>query len=145
MRFPRKSKSAKVQLLSGVSLFSSCNSRELSRLASLLDEIEVPRGKVLAREGEPGWEFFVVADGRARAAVRGRKVASFGPGGFFGEMSLLDQGPRTATVTAETDVTMLGLTAWVFKGLVEQNPPIATKLLKTMAERLRSHSEDPTH
>lgn len=145
MRFPRKSKSAKVQLLSGVSLFSSCNSRELSRLASLLDEIEVPQGKVLAREGEPGWEFFVVADGRAKAAVRGRKVASFGPGGFFGEMSLLDQGPRTATVTAETDMHLLVIDSRGFSSMIEETPSVARKILRALAERLRGSEKAATH
>ena len=88
-----------MELLRGVSLFSACSKAELSRIASLADQIEVPKGKVLTREGEPGSEFFVVVEGQASVMIgeRGR-VAPMGPGASLGEMSLLDQGPRTATV-----------------------------------------------
>jgi CRP/FNR family cyclic AMP-dependent transcriptional regulator len=145
VRFRRKSKSVKVELLSGVSLFSACNRGELSRLAALLEEIDVPKGKVLTREGEPGWEFFVVAEGRAKAAIRGRKVASVGPGGFFGEMSLLDQGPRTATVTAETDMQLLVLDSRGFSAMIEETPMVARKILRGLAERLRGSEKATSH
>ena len=114
MPLKRKSMNTKVKLLSGVSLFSVCNKRELSRIASLVDEIDVEPGKVLTREGDSGWEFFVVADGRAQATRSGRKVGSLGPGSFFGEMSLLDQGPRFATITAETGMHLLVLDSPAF-------------------------------
>jgi len=75
--------------------------------------------------------------------VGDRSGTRLGSGDFFGEISLLDGGPRTATVTAETEVTTLGLTPWVFKRLIDSNPSIASKMLKVMAQRLRASSQDP--
>jgi CRP/FNR family transcriptional regulator, cyclic AMP receptor protein len=145
LRFKRKTKDAKIRLLSGVSLFSACNRGELGRIASLVDQLEVSEGKVLAREGDPGWEFFVVCEGEAKATKRGRKVASFGRGSFFGEMSLLDDGPRSATVTAETDMQLLVLSSRSFSSLISENPSVSRKLLRGMAERLRGAETTPTH
>jgi CRP/FNR family transcriptional regulator, cyclic AMP receptor protein len=145
MRFSRKNKDAKVRLLSGVSLFSACSRGELGRIASLVDQLEVPKGKVLAREGDPGWEFFVVCEGRAEVTKRGRTVSSLGRGSFFGEMSLLDEGPRSATVTAETEMQLLVLTSRSFSALIAENPAVSRKLLRGMAERLRGAETDPTH
>jgi CRP/FNR family cyclic AMP-dependent transcriptional regulator len=143
--FTRKSKDAKIRLLSGVSLFSSCSRGELGRIASLLDQVEVPEGKILVREGDPGWEFFIVCEGQAKATKRGRRVASFGRGDFFGEMSLLDEGPRSATVTAETDMQLLVLNSRSFSTLIADNPSVSRKLLRGMAERLRGAETVPTH
>jgi CRP/FNR family transcriptional regulator, cyclic AMP receptor protein len=143
--FARKNKDAKIRLLSGVSLFSACTRGELGRIASLVDQVEVPEGKILAREGDPGWEFFVVCEGRAKATKRGRKIGSIGPGSFFGEMSLLDEGPRSATVTAETDMQLLVLTYRSFSALIGDNPSVSRKMLRGMAERLRGAETAPTH
>jgi CRP/FNR family transcriptional regulator, cyclic AMP receptor protein len=142
----RKSKDAKVELLRGVSLFSACSKRELSRIASLADEIDVPKGRVLMREGEPGREFFVVVDGRARITVgtRGR-LAAAGPGASFGEMSLLDQGPRSATVEAETDMNLLVLDSRSFSSLLDEVPSVARKVLTAMAGRLRAAETEAAH
>jgi CRP-like cAMP-binding protein len=145
LRFKRKNKDAKIRLLSRVSLFSACSRRELGMIASLVEQLEVPQGKVLAREGDPGWEFFVVCEGKAKATKRGRKVASFGRGSFFGEMSLLDDGPRSATVTAETDMQLLVLNSRSFSSLIAENPSVSRKLLRGMAERLRNAETAPTH
>jgi CRP-like cAMP-binding protein len=145
LSFRRKNKDAKIRLLSGVSLFSACSRGELGRIASLVDQLEVPEGKVLAREGDPGWEFFVVCEGKAKATKGGRKVASFGRGSFFGEMSLLDDGPRSATVTAETDMQLLVLSSRSFSSLISENPAVSRKLLRGMAERLRNAETAPTH
>jgi CRP/FNR family cyclic AMP-dependent transcriptional regulator len=143
--FARKNKDTKVRLLSGVPLFSACSRGELGRIASLVDQLEVPAGKVLAREGDPGWEFFVVCEGRATATKRGRKVGSLGRGSFFGEMSLLDEGPRSATVTAETDMQLLVLTSRSFSDLIADNPSVSRKLLRGLAERLRAAEAAPIH
>jgi CRP-like cAMP-binding protein len=143
--FARKNKDLKIRLLSGVALFSACSRTDLNRIASLVDQIEVPKGKVLAREGEPGWEFFIVTEGRATATKRSRKVASLGRGAFFGEMSLLDEGPRSATVTAETDMQLLVLNSRSFSALIADNPSVSRKLLRGMAERLRGSEGLPTH
>jgi CRP/FNR family cyclic AMP-dependent transcriptional regulator len=138
MPFGRTSKNAKIDLLRGVALFSTCSNRELARIASLADEVDVPAGKVLTREGEPGREFFVVVDGRARATLGSRtRVDPLGPGSSFGEMSLLDQGPRSATVEAETDMRLLVLDSRSFSALISEVPSVARKVLRVMAERLR--------
>jgi CRP/FNR family cyclic AMP-dependent transcriptional regulator len=142
----RTSKNKKIDLLRGVSLFSACSTRELSRIASLADEIDVPKGRVLTREGQPGSEFFVVVDGRARATIRDRtRIAPLGPGSSFGEMSLLDQGVRSATVTAETDMQLLVLDSRSFSALIRDVPSVARKILRAMAERLRVAEREAVH
>jgi len=142
----RKSKDAKVELLRDVSLFSACSKRELSRIASLADQIEVPKGRVLTREGESGSEFFVIVEGQARVIVgqRGR-VSPLGPGASFGEMSLLDRGPRTATVEAESDMQLLVLDARSFSSLLAEVPSVARKVLAAMAARLRVADKEAIH
>ncbi len=132
------------ELLSKVPIFSELSKKELQGIADAVKEVTHEQGAVLAREGDSGIGFFLIVDGTARAEVGGRARTRMGPGDFFGEISLLDGGPRTATVIAETSLTTLGLTQWVFKSLVENNPSIASKMLKVMASRLRSSSKDPT-
>jgi len=141
----RSSKSSKVELLKNVSLFSACSAKELGTIASLVDEVDVPAGATLTSEGKPGGEFFVVADGTAKGTLRGRKVATYGPGAFFGEMSLLDHGPRSATITAESAMHLLVLDPVSFNELLAQAPGVARKILRTMAERLRSVERAPSH
>ena len=133
-----------VDLLSRVPIFSGLSKKELQGLAQAVKEVNHREGAVLAREGESGLGFFLIVDGTARAEVGGRTRTRMGSGDFFGEISLLDGGPRTATVVAETPMTTLALTQWVFKSLIENNPSIASKMLKVMASRLRSSSKDPT-
>jgi CRP/FNR family transcriptional regulator, cyclic AMP receptor protein len=136
-RFRSKSKNAKLELLARVPLFSACTKGDLGRVASLVDEIDAPKGKVLTRQGEPGWECFVIAEGEAKASVRGRRSTVLGPGSFFGEMALLDGGPRSATVTAETDMHLLVLTSRGFSTLIEEVPVVAQRIMRGLAERLR--------
>src|SRR5205807_10096839 len=95
-------------------------------------------GNVIAREGDTGVGFFLITEGTADVSVGGKSRATLGPGAFFGEISLLDRGPRTATVTATSPIAMLALTAWTFRGLVEQHPTIALNMLRVVAERLRN-------
>jgi CRP/FNR family transcriptional regulator, cyclic AMP receptor protein len=125
------------QMLSGVPLFSGCSGRELSAVAAAAKEVRRKRGSLLAKKGDPGVGFFLITNGTANVVVNNRKRAELGKGDYFGEMSLLDGGPRSADVVAETDVDMLGLTAWVFRGILEQYPTIAQKMLVTLAGRLR--------
>ena len=141
----RSSKSSKIDLLKNVSLFTACTTKELGTIAGLVDEVQVPAGTTLTTEGKPGGEFFVVADGTAKGTLRGRKVAAFGPGSFFGEMSLLDHGPRSVTITAETHMHLLVLDPVSFNELLTQSPGVARKVLRTMAERLRNVERAPTH
>lgn len=142
----RRNRDAKLELLGRVPLFSACSKRELARIASLADQIDVPEGRVLTRQGDPGRECFVIADGYARATIRGSKSVRLGPGSFFGEMSLLDQGPRSATVTADTDMHLLVLGSRDFSALVTQVPSVARRIMKGLAERLRDAEQpQPRH
>jgi CRP/FNR family cyclic AMP-dependent transcriptional regulator len=145
MPFRRGSRNAKVELLRGVSLFSACSNRELTRIASLADEIEVPEGRVLIRQGEPGREFFVIVEGKAKVSGRGRKAKALGPGAGLGELSLLDQGPRSATVTATSDMYLLVLDSRSFSSLIAEVPSVAGKIFRVMAERLREAERAGVH
>jgi CRP-like cAMP-binding protein len=131
-----------VKMLADVPIFEGLSKKELSQIAGAAKEITHRQGSVLARQGQSGVGFFLILDGSAGVKVGDRSRGRLGPGDFFGEISLLDGGPRTATVTAETDVVTLGLTPWDFKRLVESNPAIAAKMLKVMAQRLRSSAKD---
>lgn len=136
----------KVDVLKNVWLFSACTNKELGRIASMVDEADVSGGAVLTKEGATGGhEFFAVASGKATARLRSKKLASYGPGDFFGEMSLLDQGPRSATITADTDMTLYVLDARSFGTLIERYPAVARKILRGLAQRLRKAEKAPTH
>jgi len=138
-------KNRKLDVLSAVLLFSGCNRKELARIASLATEVDVPAGKVLAREGSAGREFYVILDGKASVSIGGRDVATLGPGDFFGEMALLDQGPRVATVTADSSMEVAVLDPREFSTLIEEHPGVARKILKGLAQRLRESERAPTH
>jgi CRP/FNR family cyclic AMP-dependent transcriptional regulator len=127
-----------VEQLSNVPLFSSCSQKDLQAIARVVRDIEHPAGTVIAAEGDPGVGLFVIVEGTTDVTIGGRRKARLGPGDFFGEIALLDGGPRTATVTAATDVKLLGLTEWTFRGLMLEHPSIALKTLQAMAGRLRS-------
>ena len=132
------------QLLSGVPLFSGCSGRELGAVASAAKEVHRKQGSVLAKKGDPGVGFFLITKGTAGVIVNNRKRATLSTGDYFGEISLLDGGPRSADVVAESDIDMLGLTAWVFRGILEQHPTIAQKMLVTLAGRLRNAAKPGT-
>ncbi|MEX2556443.1 MAG: cyclic nucleotide-binding domain-containing protein [Actinomycetota bacterium] len=141
----RSKKQRKNEALSNVMLFSGCDGKEISKIASLATEIAVPEGKVLAREGEAGREFYVILDGKADVEIGGNQVATLGPGDFFGEMALLDQGPRVATVKAVTPMEVAVLDPREFVSLIEEHPAVARKVLKVMAGRLRGAEQSPVH
>jgi CRP/FNR family transcriptional regulator, cyclic AMP receptor protein len=126
-----------VRQLAKVPLFAGCSQRDLQTIARVVREIPHAAGTVIAREGEPGVGLFIIVEGTADVSIGGRKKATLGPGEFFGEIALLDGGPRTATVSAKTDMVLLGLTEWVFRGLMHEQPSIALKTLQQMAGRLR--------
>lgn len=134
-----------VELLGGVPLFQDLSKRELRAIGRAAKEIHHREGAVIAREGEPGLGFFLIVDGTAKVTVNGRTRRKLGPGEFFGEIALLDEGPRTASVEAETPLTLLGLTSWAFKRVVQDHPKVAMKMLRVMAQRLRSASREVTH
>jgi CRP/FNR family transcriptional regulator, cyclic AMP receptor protein len=133
-----RSKDAKLELLGKLPLLSGCSKRDLRHVAALADEVEVPEGKVLARQGESGSECFVIVDGKAKVAMRGRGSSSMGRGAFFGEISLLDGGPRSATVTAETDMRLLVLSSRGFSTMLRDTPQVGPRIMRSLAERLRA-------
>jgi CRP/FNR family cyclic AMP-dependent transcriptional regulator len=145
MPFRPNSRNAKVELLGGVSLFSACSRRELARIASLADEIAVPAGRVLIHQGKPGSEFFIIVSGKANVSARGKRARTLGPGSGFGEMSLLDQGPRSATVTAQSDMYLLVLDSRSFFSLIDEVPSVASKIFRVMAARLRAAEPGEVH
>jgi CRP/FNR family cyclic AMP-dependent transcriptional regulator len=132
-------------LLSSVPVLSACSKEELRSIASLSTEVEVPAGQQLTQQGKTGKEFFLVLEGEARCLVDDREVARFGPGDFFGELALLSQVPRTATVEAVTDMKLLVLNSREFATLLEDNPKVALKMLRRMADRLRELDAAITH
>ena len=127
--------------LAKVPMFAGCTKKELEAVARAVKEVEHPEGHVIAREGDRGVGFFLISDGTAKVSIGGKTRSRLGPGDFFGEIALLDRGPRTATVTATSPIKLLGLTAWVFRGLIEEHPSIGFKLLEVVASRLREASK----
>ena len=128
--------------LANVSIFSGCSKLELTLIARAAKEVSHKQGVVIAREGERGIGLFLILEGRCDVSVGGRSKAKLGPGDFFGEVALLDGGPRTATVTAITPVKLVGITGWVFRGLLMEHPSIALKTLESVAGRLRTVSKE---
>jgi CRP/FNR family cyclic AMP-dependent transcriptional regulator len=123
--------------LQNIALFSACSKRDLQLVARRAEDVRVPAGKILVSEGETGHEFFVILDGTARVTRRGKRVATIGPGGAFGELALLDKAPRNATVVAETPMELVVLGQREFAGIIDEVPGFARKLLAGMAARLR--------
>lgn len=129
--------------LAAVPIFSGCSKRELAIIARASKVVVHKDGTVIAREGERGIGLFLILEGRCLVTIGGKTKAKLGPGDFFGEVALLDGGPRTATVTAASAVKLVGITGWVFRGLLMEHPSIALKTLEAVAGRLRSVSKEP--
>ncbi len=134
----RLHKDAKTDLLKNVPLFAGCSKSELQKIASLADELDLGEGATLIREGERGREFIVIADGTERVTRKGKAVRDLGAGDFIGEIALVADVPRTATVTATSPVRLLVVTDRAFRGLLEQMPSIAKKVLQSLGERLHA-------
>jgi CRP/FNR family transcriptional regulator, cyclic AMP receptor protein len=129
---------APIELLEQVPLFQGLPHQDLERVARSFKERRFSAGDTIASEGAGGVGFFVIGEGTAGVDVHGEPRGQLGPGDYFGEVALIDdQARRTATVTAETDLTCYGLTSWEFRPLVETNADIAWKLLQVMAKRMR--------
>ena len=134
----RLRKNAKVDLLQRVPLFAGCSRADLQRIASIADELDLAEGATLIREGERGREFIVVVDGTVRVSRKGRKLRDLGAGDFIGEIALVADVPRTATVTATSPVRLLVVTDRAFRDLLERTSSVSTKVLQSLGERLHA-------
>jgi CRP-like cAMP-binding protein len=133
-------KNAKVELIKRVPLFSHCSKKELGLIARLADEIDLPEGKTLMREGDRGREFFVLVEGSAEVRRGKRKVSTLGGGDFFGEIALVSQRPRTATVTTTSPARTLVVTEQSFRSLLDRAPDVQRKVLQALADRVAADS-----
>ena len=128
---------APVELIKRVPLFSDLDNRELKQIAQSMKERTFNAGQTVTEEGKGGIGFFVIADGTAKVSIGGEQVRTFSAGDYFGEIGLIADMDRTATITAESDLRCYGMTSWDFRPLVESNASIAWKMLQVMAQRLK--------
>ncbi len=133
-------KNAKVEMLKRVPLFSRCSKKELGEIAQITDEIDLPEGRVLTKEGASGREFFVLVEGNADVRRKRRKVGTLGPGDFLGEIALITKTPRTATVKTTSPVRALVVSEQNFRRLLERAPQVQIKVLEALAERVAATS-----
>jgi CRP-like cAMP-binding protein len=129
---------APVEALRDVPLFADLDARELAQVALLFKERHFKAGETIVKEGAEGAAFFLIESGHASVAVRGTERTSLGPGDHFGEIALIDEGVRSATITAASDLVCYGLTLWEFRPLVVSNGEISWKLLQSLAKKLRA-------
>jgi CRP/FNR family transcriptional regulator, cyclic AMP receptor protein len=135
---------AKVALLKQAALFEGLSRKQLTQIARLSDDLDMPAGSVLCREGTRGQEFFVIIDGEAEVTRGGRHIATVRSGDFFGEIALLERVERTATVTAATPLRFFVISDRAFNSVLDTDPTIERALLRALARRLLALSGDPT-
>jgi CRP-like cAMP-binding protein len=126
-----------VETLARVPLFAGLEQRDLERIADSFKERKYKAGDTIAGEGQSGAGFFIIGDGTAKVTVQGEERGTLGPGDYFGEIALLDEGARTATVQADSDMTSYAMTFWEFRPIVETDARIAWKLVQALAHKLR--------
>jgi CRP-like cAMP-binding protein len=144
-RKSQKTPKAYLDRLRAVPLFAACNDKELNELAALGTEVTVPKGEWLMTQGDHSRDAYLVMGGRATCVKDGVEVAQFGPGDFFGEMALIGERPRTASVVADDDLSVRAFHASEFRRLLSDVPGIAVKVLWVTAERLMDAETAPTH
>jgi CRP/FNR family transcriptional regulator, cyclic AMP receptor protein len=132
-------------LLAAAPLFADVDAGGLARIAARTIEVTFEPGHVIARQGEIGTGFFLIASGRVRVVRDGQETASLGSGEFFGELSILDGKPRTAQVVAAEPTVCLALASWDFEAVVSEEPAVALAVLRALASRLRSLTESQAH
>lgn len=130
-------RSSKIALLQKVPLFKALSQRQLREIARLADQIDVTAGTRLVTTGEIGYELFVIVEGNATVRSRGGRTVRLGPGDSFGEMSLIDRGPRSATVEAASEMRLLVVGSRDFWRLLSAAPPLVTKIMVTLSQRVR--------
>ena len=140
----RGTQSAKVEALGRAPLFEGLSKRELTELARVTDELAVPEGTVLCKEGSLGSEFFVILDGSAAVTKNGRRLATRTAGEFVGEIALLTTARRTATVTATSQLRCFVLTGRDFRRVLDENRSVERKVMHALAERVLSYAGDPS-
>ena len=129
-------RNAKIELLRSVPLFSGCSQKELGQISAIADELYQPDGTTLIDEGTKGREFFVLVEGTVEARRNGRRLRTMNAGDFFGEIALVTETPRTASVVATSPVRLLVITAQAFQRLLHETPSIRAKILGALAERI---------
>lgn len=134
----RLRKNGKTSLLASLNLFAGCSAKELAQIAGITYEVTAEAGRVLCAEGEPGQEFFVIVDGTVAVSIGGHPIVALGQGRFFGEMALLDGGPRIATVKATSPLDLLVLNRSEFETLLVTAPSVARRMLAALGTRLRA-------
>ncbi len=135
----------RTELLASTPLFAGVDAAGLARIGERTVEVEFPAGHVIARQGEVGTGFFVIASGGARVLRDGRTIATLGPGDFFGELSVLDGQPRNAQVLADGPTTCLALATWDFEAVINDQPGVALAVLRGLAGRLRALTDTDRH
>lgn len=135
----------KKELLASVPLFSACSSKELTHISRIAERASARPGEVLAEEGSVSRQFFVIERGEAAVTIGGKKIATLGPGDFFGEMALLDEQPRVATVTANAPMVVYVIQENDFARFLETSPALIRRILRRFAERLRTAEKSPTY
>lgn len=136
---------ARTALVRGVSLFAGADEALIESISRIATEVEFPAGRTIARQGEPGNGMFVVVRGRVRVVRDGQPVATLGPGEWFGELAVLDRGARVASVIADEPTVCLAIAAWDAEQLFLEQPELAVALLRALATRMRSLTEDHRH
>jgi CRP-like cAMP-binding protein len=129
--------SAPLDAVRNVPLFNDLEEKDLEVLARQMHERRFPEGAAVTTEGATGAGFFVIAEGNADVSIAGEHRATLGPGDYFGEIALIDDGVRSASIMAATDLLCYGLTPWEFRPFVEEHPQVAWALLQTLARRNR--------
>ena len=132
---------APVEVLRRVPLFADLNKRELAKVARLFKERRFSEGEVVVRQGSGGAAFFLIDSGEAAVSIGGKPRGTLKPGDYFGEIALIDGGPRAATITATSDLVCYGLTFCEFRPLVQESAAIGWKLLQSLARKLRAAQE----
>jgi len=128
-----------VDHLRKVPIFSKLSAKELEHIARSVKERVYESGTVIIKEGDPGLGFFLITEGRVDVSHRDHRIRDMGPGEFFGEMALLEEAPRSATVTAKERTRCLQLVRWDFRALLKENPDLAVRMLEVVVQRLREH------
>jgi CRP/FNR family transcriptional regulator, cyclic AMP receptor protein len=135
----------KVKRLEAIPLFAHATKRQIEHVAAIADEVDVRAGTTLAKQGERGLDFFVIEDGTASVVADGKEIATLGPGDFFGEISLVDGGPRTASVEATGNMKLLVVRKPLFDDLLETTPELRGAVVRALGERIRALEENASH